>query len=84
MENDQDEASQIEFLKDQVQRLNAALSRYQKKYLPLEDTGPQEDSLSERGPRPPWLYSSRYVIWCGNGLSLEFLLIINLILYVVS
>ncbi|XP_062518741.1 sodium channel and clathrin linker 1-like isoform X2 [Corticium candelabrum] len=57
----QSETSQVEFLKDQVQRLNSMLFRYQKKYLPLEDTGPQENGLSERGPQAPWLFSSKHL-----------------------
>jgi chromosome segregation ATPase len=48
--------SDLEFLKDQVQRLSDALSRYQEKYPPVSTDG-QRGLLNSDGPRPAWLYN---------------------------
>ncbi|XP_065828624.1 sodium channel and clathrin linker 1-like isoform X2 [Oscarella lobularis] len=54
-----DGESDVEFLKDQVHRLNAALSQYQQRYPPPDDKGPRENSISTHGPKAPWLYDKR-------------------------
>ncbi|XP_077983921.1 sodium channel and clathrin linker 1-like isoform X2 [Glandiceps talaboti] len=47
---------EVEFLRDQVHRLNAILGQYQEKYLPIE-VGKHKSVYSSADPKAPWLTS---------------------------
>ncbi|XP_067900061.1 sodium channel and clathrin linker 1 isoform X2 [Heterodontus francisci] len=48
------EIPEVDFLRDQVQRLNAVLSQYQAEQMPKSDVG-QVGQLGEHDPPAPWL-----------------------------
>ncbi|XP_032229779.2 sodium channel and clathrin linker 1 isoform X2 [Nematostella vectensis] len=50
MESSGSDSSYVNFLQDQVRRLNAVLKEYQKKYLPVKDP-----EIKGNEPLPPWM-----------------------------